>query len=85
MFIQTLRDQEWVRIPKNAIVEGDYIKISIGDMAPADVRCVDYRYVPKNKKWDFCLKKNEIFKGFPESLNDSHFDFLIQNKYDKML
>jgi hypothetical protein len=83
--VQTLRDQEWVRIPTNTIVEGDYIKINIYQSSPADVKCVDYRYSPSNRKWDFCLKKGEIFKGFEDSmLNDSHLNMFSQNKYDKM-
>jgi hypothetical protein len=83
-FVQTLRNQDWVRIPKNVIVEGDYIKINVGEKSPADVRCVDYRYMPVDKKWDFCLKKNEIFKGFDDSFIDSHLEIIIQNKYDKI-
>lgn len=83
-FVQTLRNQDWVLIPKNVIVEGDYIKINVGEKSPADVKCVDYRYMPIDKKWDFCLKKDEIFKGFDDSFIDSHLEIVIQNKYDKI-
>jgi magnesium-transporting ATPase (P-type) len=52
-FVQTLRDGEWVKIQKNLLVEGDYIKINVGEAACADVSCIDYRYVSiaKEKKW----------------------------------
>ena len=83
--MQTLRDGEWVKIPKNMLVEGDYIKINLGEAACADVTCVDFRYVSisKEKKWNFCLKKNEIFNGFESSLDESNIG-PIKSKYDYM-
>jgi hypothetical protein len=83
--VTVLRNQEWVRLPKNIIVEGDYIKINVGDKSPADVKCVDYRYDTSNRKWDYCLKKDEIFKDLNQSFNDSYMNIMInKNKYDKM-
>ena len=67
------------------IVEGDYIKINVGEPSCADVYCFDYRYVNnyKDKKWSFCLKKNEIFNGFENSIDESSIG-AYKSKYDKL-
>ena len=70
------------------LVEGDLIKINLGDKAVADISCFDYRQKFKIKeKWDFCLKKGEVFNGFDNSLNDTRElvegEFQLM-KYDKL-
>jgi len=65
----------------------DLIKINLGEKAAADVSCLDYRQKFKIKeKWDFCLKKGEVFNGFENSLNDTielEGEFQLM-KYDKL-
>ncbi len=52
------------------LVEEDLIKINLGEKSPADVSCIDYRQKYKIKeKWDFCLKKGEVFTGFEHSFD----------------
>ncbi len=45
----TLRDGQWVEVPRHDIVPGDVIRLSAGDLVPADARLIEARDLHANQ------------------------------------